>query len=158
MNQAASSIFEQHLDPTSANYTPLSPLTFIRRAASVYPKRTAVIHGAVCRNWAHTYERCRRLASALQNRGISKNDTVAAMLPNIPEMLEAHFGVPMAGAVLNALNTRLDADAIAFMLGHGEARVLIADREFGPVIREGPEPGGPGHPGGRCGRPGIRRR
>ena len=136
MNQAASSIFEQHLDPTPANYTPLSPLTFLERTASVYPERTAVVHGAVRRNWAQTYERCRRLASALENRGIGKGDTVAAMLPNIPEMLEAHFGVPMVGAVLNALNTRLDAEAIAFMLGHGEARVLIADREFGAVIRE----------------------
>ena len=136
MHESAPSIFEQHLGQTPANYTQLSPLTFIERTASVYPERTAVIHGGIQRNWAETYERCRRLASALHNRGIGKGDTVAAMLPNIPEMLEAHFGVPMVGAVLNALNTRLDADAIAFMLGHGEARVLIADREFGPVVRE----------------------
>ncbi|SEO42203.1 AMP-binding protein, partial [Aquisalimonas asiatica] len=134
--QSPASIFEQHLGQTPANYTPLSPLTFIERTASVYPERTAVIHGSIRRSWAETYARCRRLAGALHNRGIGKGDTVAAMLPNIPEMLEAHFGVPMVGAVLNALNTRLDAEAIAFMLGHGEARALIADREFAPVVRE----------------------
>ncbi len=126
--------YETDLDCNRANYTPLSPLTFIERAASVYPDRPAVVHGAIRRNWAETYARCRRLASALNRRGIGLGDTVAAMLPNIPEMVEAHFGVPMTGAVLNALNTRLDADAIAFMLRHGNARVLIADREFAPVI------------------------
>ncbi|MFV8834331.1 AMP-binding protein, partial [Aquisalimonas sp. APHAB1-3] len=134
--QSPAPIFEHHLDQTPANYVPLSPLTFIERTAATYPERTAVVHGSIRRTWAETYARCRRLASALERRGIGKGDTVAAMLPNIPEMLEAHFGVPMVGAVLNALNTRLDADAIAFMLGHGEARVLIADREFAPVIHE----------------------
>ncbi|HAF90968.1 MAG TPA: acyl-CoA synthetase, partial [Pseudomonas sp.] len=95
----------------------------------------AVIHGSIRRTWAETYMRCRRLASALAGRGIGKGDTVAVMLPNIPSMLEAHFAVPMIGAVLNTLNVRLDAEAIAFMLQHGEARVLIADREFASVVR-----------------------
>ncbi|WP_290652955.1 acyl-CoA synthetase [Aquisalimonas sp.] len=134
--QTAQSIFEQHLGQNPANYTPLSPLTFIERAASVYPERTAVIHGAVRRTWAQTYSRCRQLASALEGRGIGKGDTVAVMLPNTPEMLEAHFGVPMIGAVLNALNVRLDGQTIAFMLGHGEAKALIVDREFGAIIKD----------------------
>ena len=136
MNQATSSIFNHQLGQTPANYTPLSPLTFIERSASVYPDRTAVIHGAIRRNWAQTYERCRRLASALKKRGIGKDDTVSVMLPNIPEMLEAHFGIPMAGAVLSALNTRLDASSVAFMLQHSESKALIVDREFGAVVRE----------------------
>ena len=128
------SIFQEGLPATAVNHTALSPLTFIERTASVYPDYPAVVHGAVRRNWAETYTRCRRLASALKNRGIGKGDTVAALLPNIPEMLEAHFGVPMIGAVLNTLNVRLDAEAIAFMLQHGEARVLIADREFHDIV------------------------
>ncbi|MFA5678298.1 MAG: acyl-CoA synthetase [Pseudomonas sp.] len=128
------SIFQEGLPATAVNHTALSPLTFIERTASVYPEYPAVVHGAVRRNWAETYSRCRRLASALRNRGIGKGDTVALMLPNIPEMLEAHFGVPMIGAVLNTLNVRLDAEAIAFMLQHGEAKVLIADREFHDIV------------------------
>lgn len=131
-----SSLFETGLEPTAANHAALSPLDFIARTACVYPEYPAVIHGEVRRNWRETYQRCRRLASALAGRGIGKGDTVAAMLPNIPQMLECHFGVPMLGAVLNALNTRLDAKAIAFMLEHGEAKVLIVDREFGEVIRD----------------------
>ena len=122
------------LDPNPANFVPLTPLTFIERAATVYPHHTAVVHGAVRRDWAETYTRCRRLASALQRRGFGLGDTVAAMLPNIPEMLELHFGVPMSGAVLNTLNIRLDAEAIAFMLEHGEAKVLLTDREFSETI------------------------
>ncbi|MCC6878245.1 MAG: AMP-binding protein, partial [Rhodocyclaceae bacterium] len=122
------------LDKNAANYAPLSPLSFIERTATVYPQRTAVIHGARRFTWAETYDRSRRLASALAAHGIGRNDTVAAMLSNTPEMLECHFGVPMAGAVLNTLNTRLDAEAIAFMLGHGEARALITDREFSPTV------------------------
>ncbi len=129
-------IYEQHLAQNPANYVPLTPLTFLERTASVYPDHTAVIHGQVRRTWSETAERCNRLASALSRRGIGKGDTVAAMLPNIPEMFEAHFGVPMTGAALNALNIRLDADAIAFMLEHGEASVILVDREFGGVIRE----------------------
>ena len=129
-----SSPYEQDLYRTPANYAPLTPLSFIERAASVYPQRAAVIHGARRFTWKETYARCRRLASALTKRGIGKGGTVAAMLANTPEMVECHFGVPMTGGVLNTLNTRLDADAIAFMLNHGEARVLITDQEFAPTI------------------------
>ncbi|MEZ2746890.1 acyl-CoA synthetase [Halopseudomonas bauzanensis] len=128
------SIYQEGLSAGAVNHTALSPLGFIERAANVYPHYPAVVHGAVRRTWAQTYDRCRRLGSALQGRGIGKGDTVAVMLPNIPEMLEAHFGVPMIGAVLNTLNVRLDAEAIAFMLQHGEAKVLIADREFFDIV------------------------
>lgn len=130
------SIFDQGLAPVDANYAVQSPLDFLERTASVYPEFPAVVHGRLRYTWAQTYERCRRLASALKARGIGPGDTVAAMLPNIPAMVECHFGVPMIGAVLNALNIRLDADSIAFMLEHGEAKVVIADREFGAVVRE----------------------
>src|SRR6058998_301434 len=126
--------YELDLDKNPANYAPLTPLGFIERAAYVYPSRSAVIHGARRATWAETYARCRRLASALARRGIGVGDTVAAMLANTPKMFECHFGVPMAGAVLNTLNTRLDAEAIAFMLEHGEASVLITDTEFAPTI------------------------
>jgi fatty-acyl-CoA synthase len=126
--------YEQDLDRNPANHAPLTPLTFIEWSASVYPQRTAVIHGARRFSWSETYARARRLASALARRGIGTGDTVATMLANTPEMYECHFGVPMIGAVLNTLNTRLDADAIAFMLGHGEAKVLITDREFAGTI------------------------
>jgi fatty-acyl-CoA synthase len=126
--------FEQDLDQNPANHAPLTPLQFIERAASVYPARLAVVHGARRFTWKETYARCRRLASALAKRGIGKGDTVAAMLANTPEMYECHFGVPMTGGVLNTLNTRLDADAIAFMLNHGEAKVLITDKEFSATI------------------------
>jgi fatty-acyl-CoA synthase len=127
--------YSKGLDKNPANFTPLSPLTFIERAASVYPKRTAVVYGKTRRSWAETYTRCRRLASALSKRGIKTGDTVAVMLPNIPAMYEVHFGVPMTGAVLNALNTRLDTDAIAFMLKHAEAKVLLTDREFSQTVK-----------------------
>src|SRR3954463_15536053 len=127
-------IFEQHLDKNAANYAPLTPLSFLERAAYVYPDRPSVIHGAQRYTWGETYSRCRRLGSALAQRGIGVGHTVASMLPNTPPMYEAHFGVAMAGAVLNTLNTRLDAEAIAFMLDHGEARLLITDREFAPTI------------------------
>ncbi len=130
------SIFQEGLSPAPVNHIALTPLSFIERSASVYPHYPAVIHGSIRRDWQETYQRCRRLASALQGRGIGSGDTVAVMLPNIPAMLEAHFGVPMIGAVLNTLNVRLDAEAIAFMLNHGEARALITDREFHGVIRE----------------------
>jgi len=128
--------YELDLGKNPANYAPLTPLGFIERAATVFPNRNAVIHGARRSNWAQTYARCRRLASALARRGIVNGDTVAVMLANTPEMLECHFGVPMAGAVLNALNTRLDAEAIAFMLDHGEAKVLIVDREFSVTLEK----------------------
>src|SRR6185437_4045045 len=118
------------LERNAANYVPLTPLTFLARSATVFPDRLAVIHGERRYSWADSYRRCRQLASALQRRGIGKNDTVAVMAPNVPELFEAHFGVPMIGAVLNALNVRLDAETIAFILQHGEAKVLITDREF----------------------------
>jgi fatty-acyl-CoA synthase len=126
--------FEVDLDKNPANHAPLTPLGFIERAAYVYPRRTAVIHGTRRTTWAETYARCRRLASALAKRGIGAGDAVAAMLANTPEMYECNFGVPMSGAVLNALNTRLDAEAIAFMLDHGGAKVLITDREFSSTV------------------------
>ena len=130
------SIFDRDLPRTEANFAPFSPLSFIERTAEVYPDRLAVVHGELRQTWGETYARCRRLASALQRAGIGKNDTVAVMLPNTPPMVEAHFGVPMAGAVLNALNTRLDPEAIAFMLDHGEAKVVIVDPEFSPTLKK----------------------
>ena len=124
------SIYDQHLDRNPANFAPLTPLSFIERAAEVYPERLAIVHGALRQTWSETYARCRRLASSLRRAGIGKNDTVAVMLPNTPPMVEAHFGIPMAGAVLNTMNTRLDAETVAFMLDHGEARAVIVDPEF----------------------------
>ena len=128
--------YQQGLDKNSANFVALSPLSYIERSAHVYPDRLAVIYGERRQTWATTYTRCRQLASALQARGIGTGDTVAVMLPNVPAMLEAHFAVPMSGAVLNTLNTRLDAEAIAFMLQHGEATVLLTDREFASVVEK----------------------
>jgi fatty-acyl-CoA synthase len=124
-----------HLGRNAANFTALTPLTFLPRAAAVYPDKLAVIHGATRITYRQFYQRCRRLADALRRRGIGSGDTVAVMAPNVPALLEAHYGVPMAGAVLNALNYRLDARSIAFILAHGEAKLLIADREFTPTIR-----------------------
>ena len=124
------------LDKNPANYVPLTPLTFIERSAYIYPERVATIHGARRYTWRQEYQRSRRLASALAAQGVGAGDTVAAMLNNTPEMFECHFGVPMCGAVLNTLNTRLDAETIAFMLNHGEAKVLIADREYSPMVKK----------------------
>ena len=109
-------IYEAGLNKNRANYTPLSPLSFLERTASIYPNHDSIVYGDLRYQWSETYSRCRRLASALKNRGISKGDTVAVMLPNVPAMYEASFGVAMAGGVLNALNIRLNADSIAFML------------------------------------------
>ncbi len=128
------SIYDQDLPRNNANFAPLSPLGFLERTAEVYPDRLAVVHGDFRQTWGQTYTRCRQLASALQRAGIGKNDTVAVMLPNTPPMVEAHFGIPMSGAVLNTLNTRLDPEAIAFMLDHGEAKALIVDPEFATVV------------------------
>ncbi|MGA7864418.1 MAG: acyl-CoA synthetase [Stellaceae bacterium] len=125
---------EEGLDKNAANYVPLTPIGFLVRSAAVYPNRLAVVHGERRYSWREALERCRRLASALAARGVGRGDTVAVMAPNIPEAFEAHFGVPMAGAVLNALNIRLDPDTIAFILRHGEAKVLITDSEFAPVV------------------------
>ena len=124
------------LEKHPANYTPLTPLTFIERSAYVYPERCAVIHGARRYSWKECYARSRRLASALTRNGLGEGDTVAVMLNNTPEMFECHFGVPMCGAVLNTMNTRLDAESIAFMLNHGEAGALIVDREYSATVRQ----------------------
>ena len=128
--------YETGLDRNPANYQPLTPITFLERAASVFPGRKAVVHGRTSYDYATFYARARRLASALSRQGVRKGDTVAVMLANTPPMLEAHYGVPMTGGVLNTLNTRLDAAALAFILDHGEARVLITDREFSDLIRK----------------------
>lgn len=127
--------FSSGLDRNSANYAALTPLTFLERAATVHPGRPALLHGDLRQSWAQTYARCRRLASALARRGIGTGDTVAVMAPNVPALYEAHFGVPMAGAVLNALNVRLDAATIAYTLRHAEAKVLITDGEFASTIK-----------------------
>jgi len=129
-------IFDRDLDRSGANWTPLTPLSFLRWAAGVYAGKPAVIHGDRVFTYAEFYARARRLASALSRRGIGPGDTVAVMAPNVPAMLEAHYGVPMAGAVLNALNYRLDARTIAFILEHGEARLLITDREFSSTVAD----------------------
>ena len=129
-------IYETGLDQAAANYQPLSPLTFIERSATVYPERLAVIHGETRRTWAQTFARCRRLASALSKKGIGDGDTVAVMGANTPELYECHFGVPVLGAVLNAMNVRLDAETIAFILDHGEAKVLITDTEFSDTVKQ----------------------
>ena len=128
--------YAEGLDRNRANYTPLSPLSFIRRTAAVYPEYKSVVHGDLKYTWAETYERCRRLASALLDRGIGAGDTVAVIAPNIPAIFEAHFGVGMAGAILNTINTRLDASTIAFILDHAEAKVLITDTEFSGAVRQ----------------------
>jgi len=128
--------YARGLDRQPANYAPLTPLSLIARTAEVWPGHPSIVHGRRRSTWGETYARCRRLASALATRGIGPGDTVAAMLANTPEMIEMHFGVPMTGAVLNTLNTRLDAEAIAFMLGHGEAKVLVTDTEFAPLVAD----------------------
>ncbi len=126
--------YAKGLERNEANYTPLTPVSFLAKAAYTYPLRTAIVHGEVRRTWHETYLRCRRLASALARHGVKRGDTVAAMLPNVPAMIELHFGPAMFGAVLCSLNTRLDPEAIAFMLDHGEAKVLFTDPEFADTI------------------------
>jgi fatty-acyl-CoA synthase len=133
---ATHNIYERDLDKTAANHAALTPIQFIERSASVFPDHLALVHGPRRQTWAETYERCRRLASALEKVGIGLGDTVAIMAPNIPEMYEAHFGVPMTGGVLNSLNTRLDAAMIAFILDHSETKVLIVDREYHRMATE----------------------
>jgi fatty-acyl-CoA synthase len=124
------------LDKCPANYQPLTPLTYLERAAAVFPDHTAIIHGAYRLTYREFYARSRRLASALANAGVGKGDTVSVMLANTPPMLEAHYGVPMTKGVINTLNTRLDAPIIAFSLDHAETKVLITDREFAKVVKE----------------------
>lgn len=128
--------YEEHLDKNRANYTPLSPLSFLQRAAEVYPDLPSIIHGSRRYTWSDTLNRCKRLASALTAAGIDAGDTVSIIAPNIPEMFEAHYAVPMCGAVLNAINTRLDASTIAQILEHGGSRLLICDRELSSVVAD----------------------
>ncbi|WP_207061357.1 acyl-CoA synthetase [Motiliproteus sp. SC1-56] len=134
MSNSKTNPYEQFLDQNPANYVALSPLSFLERAAFVYPNKTAVVHGDVRRSWSETYRRCRQLASALVKRGLGQGDTVSIIAPNLPEHFEAHFGVPMSGCVLNSINTRLDAEAVAFILQHAETKVLITEKEFSSVV------------------------
>src|ERR1700754_1129253 len=143
---AAQDQYSIGLDKTPANFVALTPLSFLARTAAVYPDLVSTVYEGRVFTWSQTYARCRRFASYLAGRGIGHGDTVAAMLPNIPAMNEVHFAVPMAGAVLNALNIRLDAPSIAFQLDHGGAKVILVDPEFAGVISEalalmmGPKP------------------
>src|SRR5262249_41037196 len=129
-------IYDIALDRNPANYQPLTPLTLLERAATVFPNVTACVHGGRRWTYGEFYARARRLASALAKRGIKRGDTVSVMLPNTPAMLEAHYGVPMTQGVLNTLNTRLDAAVLAFTLEHAETKILITDREFSKVVKE----------------------
>src|SRR5882757_5181288 len=128
--------YDTDLDRNAANFQPLTPLLFLERAASVFPDHTAIIHGPLRRSYSEFYARARQLGSALAKRGIKHGDTVSAVLANTPAMLEAHYGVPMTGAVLNTINTRLDAATIAFQLDHAEAKVVITDREFAKLTKQ----------------------
>src|SRR5436190_15273776 len=134
MNDTAG-IAHSALARNPANYVPLSPITFLERSATIWPHRIAVCHGPLAYSYREFDARCRRFASALARRGVGRGDTVAVTAANTPALLEAHYAIPALGAVLNALNTRLDARTIAFCLDHGEARVLITDPEFAPTIR-----------------------
>ena len=129
-------MYDTNLDKNEANFTPLSPLSFLIRAAEVYPNRTSIIHGKKQFTWSETYKRSKQLASALSKRGIGKGDTVAVLCFNTPEIYETHFGVPMIGAVLNTINIRLDVDTISYILEHGEAKALITDNELSPTIKQ----------------------
>jgi fatty-acyl-CoA synthase len=128
--------YDFDLDRNPANFQPLTPLSFLERSAAIFPDRTAIIHGGLHRSYAEFYARARRLAGALADRGIKRGDTVSAVLANTPAMLECHYGVPMSGAVLNTINTRLDAAVVAFQLDHAEAKVLIVDREFSKLVKD----------------------
>lgn len=129
-------IYERDLAKTAANFEALTPISFLGRAERVYPDYPALIHGSLSQSWGETARRCRQLASALRLRGIGEGDTVSIVAPNIPAMFEAHFGVPMSGAVLNTINTRLDAESMAFIFQHAQSKVVLVDREFGPVVRK----------------------
>ncbi|BBG89377.1 hypothetical protein KAM471c_19270 [Aeromonas caviae] len=129
-------MYDAGLGKTPANFEALTPLSFLGRAARVYPDYPALIHGPLRQSWAQTERRCRQLTSALRRRGIGEGDTVSIVAPNVPAMFEAHFGVPMSGAVLNTINTRLDADAMAFIFQHAQSKVVLVDREFGAVVRK----------------------
>ncbi len=129
------SAFETNLDKNAANFAALTPIKFLERAASVYPNRTAVVHGEIRRTWSETFSRCKKLASALNAYGVEKGDAVSIMAPNLPEHFEAHFAVPMCGAVLNSINTRLDSEAVAFILKHAGSKVLITDKELSKAVQ-----------------------
>jgi len=129
-------MFEEGLERRAANHVPLTPLSFLRRSAAVFPEKTAVIHGTQSWSYAQFYKRCRRLASAIAGAGVQPGETVSVLAPNVPVLLEAHYGVAMAGAVLNAVNTRLDAKTIAFILNHAETRLFIVDAEYMDVARD----------------------
>ena len=137
---------ETGLEKNAANFVSLTPLSHLRRAARVFPEREAVVYGTIRHTYAEYYERCTRLASGLAKLGVQPGDVVATLLPNVPAHAEAHFGVPACGAVLNAINTRLEADTIAYIFDHGEAKVLLVDPQFLPVaaeaieMMEGPAP------------------
>lgn len=136
------SIYEQHLDRNTANYVPMSPVGWLTRAADIYPEYTAVVHGKRRYSYSEFHQRCCRLSSGLEKLGVGPGDTIAIMSPNTPAMLEAHYGVPGLGAVLNPLNIRLDVDTIAFILRHGEAKVVLTDSEFAPpCVRLSPSSG-----------------
>ena len=129
------SAFETNLDKNAANFAALTPIKFLERAANVYPNRPAVVHGEIRRNWSETFSRCKKLASALNAHGVEKGDAVSIMAPNLPEHFEAHFAVPMCGAVLNSINTRLDSEVVAFILKHAGSKVLITDKELSTVVK-----------------------
>ena len=129
-------IYEQDLDINAANFAPLSPISMMRRAASIYPDKPAVVYGDRRVSWGEVYRRCASVSAALTRRGIGRGDTVAVLSANLPEMFEAHFAIPMSGAVLNAINMRLDAPSVAFILEHGEAKLLLVDKEFGPLAEQ----------------------
>ena len=128
--------YNRDLDRNPANHQPLTPLTFLERAASVFPDHTAIVHGALRRNYGAFYARSRQLASALAQEGVGRSDTVSALLANTPAMLECHYGVPMCGGVLHSVNTRLDASVIAFQLNHAMSKIVIVDREFMPLMQD----------------------
>lgn len=132
----STNIYDQNLDQNSANYAALTPISFLERSAFIYPHKLATINGKTRRTWAEVYARCRRIASALYNRGFGKGDTISIIAPNINEHFEAHFSIPMSGAVLNSINTRLDAETIAFIMQHAETRVLFVDKEFSLVVEQ----------------------
>ena len=131
-----SHIYDRGLDQNDANHVPLTPLHSLDRCAELFPERAAIVHGAMQQTWAMTRSRCRRLASALARRGVKRGDTVSIIAPNTPALVEAHFGVPLSGAVLNTINCRLDADGIRFILLHGECKVLFVDREFAALAAD----------------------
>ncbi len=139
MSETGPSPYTVGLDKNAANYAPLTPLTFIERSAYIYPEHLSIAHGKRRYTWKETYQRCRRLASGLKQLGVGKLDTVAVVLNNTPEMVECHFGIPGTGAVINTINTRLDAETIAFILNHGEAKVLITDREYSATVAKAVE-------------------